>query len=206
MKQRFIIGGNMNKLTRDFYKKSSIELSKDLLGKILVRIIDGKKISCRISEVEAYMGALDKAAHSYGGKRTKRTEIMYGESGFLYVFIIYGMYNCANIVAAQVDIPEAVLIRAGIPIDGLDEMAVRRFNKEYSCLTNKEKINLTNGPGKLCKAMSIDRTDNGEDLCKNNIFLEDDGFIPEIAVSRRIGIDYAEEAADFLWRFYIKNN
>jgi len=206
MKQRFITGGNMSKLTRDFYKKSSIELSKDLLGKIFVRIIDGKKLSCRISEVEAYMGALDKAAHSYGGKRTKRTEIMYGESGFLYVFIIYGMYNCANIVAAQVDIPEAVLIRAGIPIDGLDEMAVRRFNKEYSCLTNKEKINLTNGPGKLCKAMGIDRTDNGEDLCKNNIFLEDDGFIPEIAVSRRIGIDYAEEAADFLWRFYIKNN
>lgn len=194
----------MSKLTRDFYKKSSIELSKDLLGKIFVRIINGKKVSCRISEVEAYMGVLDKAAHSYGGKRTKRTEVMYGEPGFLYVFIIYGMYDCANIVAADVDIPEAVLIRAGVPIDGLDEMAERRFNKKYSLLSKKEKINLANGPGKLCKAMGIDRAYNGEDLCENSIYLEDDGYIPEIAVSRRIGIDYAEEAADFLWRFYIK--
>jgi len=194
----------MAKLTRDFYKKSAILLSKDLLGKIFVRIIDGKKISCRISEVEAYMGILDKAAHSYSGKRTNRTEVMYGEPGFLYVFIIYGMYNCANIVAADVDIPEAVLIRAGVPLEGLDEMALRRYNKTYSLLSKKEKLNLANGPGKLCKAMGIDRTDNGEDLCENITYLEDDGSRPEISVSKRIGIDYAEEAADFLWRFYIK--
>lgn len=194
----------MAKLTRDFYKKSSIQLSKDLLGKILVRVIDGKRISCRISEVEAYMGTIDKAAHSYSGKRTSRTEVMFGVPGFLYVFFIYGMYNCANIVAADVDIPEAVLIRAGIPLTGLDEMAERRFKKKYSLLSKKEMMNLTNGPGKLCMALGIDRTNNGEDLCEDNIYLEDDGCKPEITASKRIGIDYAEEAADFLWRFYIK--
>jgi len=194
----------MAKLTRDFYKKSSVLLSQDLLGKILVRVIDGKRLSCRISETEAYMGVIDKAAHSYSGKRTNRTEVMFGEPGFLYVFIIYGMYNCANIVAADVDIPEAVLIRAGVPLEGFDEMALRRFNKKYSLLTKKEKLNLTDGPGKLCMAMGIDRTNNGEDLCDDNIYLEDDGCKPVFTASKRIGIDYAEEAADFLWRFYIK--
>lgn len=194
----------MAKLTRDFYKKSSIQLSKDLLGKIIVRVIHGKRISCRISEVEAYMGTIDKAAHSYSGKKTGRTEVMFGAPGFLYVFFIYGMYNCVNIVAADVDIPEAVLIRAGIPLTGLDEMAERRFKKKYSLLSKKERINLTNGPGKLCMALGIDRTNNGEDLCKDNIYLEDDGCKPIITASKRIGIDYAEEAADFLWRFYIK--
>lgn len=194
----------MARLSRDFYKKNSIQLSRDLLGKILVRVIDGKRISCRISEVEAYMGTIDKAAHSYSGKKTARTEVMFGEAGHLYVFFIYGMYNCANIVASDIDIPEAVLIRAGIPQDGLDEMAARRFKKKYSELSSREKINLSNGPGKLCLAMGIDRRDNGEDLCGNEIFLEDDGCRPELTAGKRIGIDYAEEAADFLWRFYIK--
>lgn len=195
----------MVKFSRDFYKKNSVQLSKDLLGKILVRIIDGKRISCRISEVEAYMGTIDKAAHSYSGKKTARTDVMFGEAGHLYVFFIYGMYSCANIVAADIDIPEAVLIRAGIPLEGFDEMAYRRFKKKYSELSNREKKNLADGPGKLCIAMSIDRKDNGEDLCSNTIFLEDDGCRPIITAGKRIGIDYAEEAADFLWRFYIKD-
>ena len=194
------------KLSRDFYKKSSIQLSQDLLGKIFVNIIDGKKLSCRIVEVEAYMGVEDKAAHSYRGKRTKRTEVMYGKPGLIYVFIVYGMYNCANIVAAEVDVPQAVLIRAVEPLEGIEEMAIRRFNKQYSALSEKEKINLTNGPGKLCIAMGIDRTANGEDLCLDNLYLEEDGYTPEVVTSKRIGIDYAEEAVDLLYRFYIKDN
>jgi DNA-3-methyladenine glycosylase len=194
------------KLSRDFYKKSSIQLSQDLLGKIFVNIIHGKKISCRIVEVEAYMGVEDKAAHSYRGKRTKRTEVMYGKSGLLYVFIVYGMYNCANIVAAEEDVPQAVLIRAVEPLEGIEEMAIRRFNKQYSELSEKEKINLTNGPGKLCIAMGIDRTANGEDLCLDNLYLEEDGYKSEVVTSKRIGIDYAEEAVDLLYRFYLKDN
>ncbi len=194
------------KLTRDFYKKSSIQLAQDLLGKIFVNIIDGKKISCRIVEVEAYMGIEDKAAHSYGGKRTKRTEVMYGKPGLLYVFIVYGMYNCANIVAAEVDVPQAVLIRAAEPLEGMEEMAIRRFNKQYSELSEKQKINLTNGPGKLCIAIGIDRTANGKDLCSDNLYLEEDGYKPEVVTSKRIGIDYAEEAVDLLYRCYIKDN
>jgi len=196
----------MMKLTRDFYKKSSIQLAQDLLGKIFVNIIDGKKISCRIVEVEAYMGIEDKAAHSYGGKRTKRTEVMYGKPGLLYVFIVYGMYNCANIVAAEVGVPQAVLIRAAEPLEGMEEMAIRRFNKQYSELSEKQKINLTNGPGKFCIAIGIDRTSNGKDLCFDNLYLEEDGYKPEVVTSKRIGIDYAEEAIDLLYRCYIKNN
>ena len=196
----------MMKLSRDFYKKSSIQLSQDLLGKIFVNIIDGKKISCRIVEVEAYMGIEDKAAHSYRGKRTKRTEAMYGKPGLLYVFIVYGMYNCANIVAAEVDVPQAVLIRAAEPLEGMEEMAIRRFNKQYSELSEKQKINLTNGPGKLCIAIGIDRTANGKDLCLDNLYLEEDGYKPEVVTSKRIGIDYAEEAVDLLFRFYFKVN
>lgn len=196
----------MTKLTRQFYEKSSIELSQDLLGKIFVNLIDGKKISCRIVEVEAYMGINDKAAHSYGGKRTNRTEIMYGKPGLLYVFIVYGMYNCANIVAADIDIPQAVLIRAVEPLEGIEEMSIKRFNKQYSELSKKQQINLTNGPGKLCIAMGIDRSLNGKDLCIDNLYLEEDGYSPEIVTSKRIGIDYAEEAIDFPYRFYIKDN
>lgn len=196
----------MMKLSRDFYKKSSIHLSQDLLGKIFVNIIDGKKLRCRIVEVEAYMGTEDKAAHSYRGKRTKRTEVMYGKPGLLYVFFVYGMYNCVNIVAAEVDVPQAVLIRAAEPLEGMEEMAIRRFNKQYSELSEKQKINLTNGPGKLCIAIGIDKTANGEDLCSDNLYLEEDGYKPEVVTSKRIGIDYAEEAVDLPFRFYIKDN
>ena len=196
----------MNKLEREFYRKSSIQLAQELIGKILVHNIDGNKISGRIVEVEAYMGIEDKAAHSYAGKRTKRTEVMYGIPGILYVFLIYGIYSCINVVAGELDEPEAVLIRAIEPICGLDQMSFNRYKKPYEVLFEKEKINITNGPGKLCMAMGINKTSNGVDLCSDNIYIESDGYKAEIASSKRIGIDYAEEAVDFLWRFFIKNN
>lgn len=196
----------MKKLEREFYKKPSVQLAQDLIGKILVRNINGQKISGRIVEVEAYMGIEDKAAHSYAGKRTKRTEIMFGISGMLYVFLIYGMYNCVNIVAGELDEPQAVLIRAIEPIDGLDQMSFNRYGKSYEELFKKERLNITNGPGKLCMAMGIDKSSNGVDLCQGNFFIEADEYKAEIISSKRIGIDYAEEAVDFLWRFYIKDN
>ena len=196
----------MIKLEREFYRKSSIQLAQDLIGKLLVHKINGKRISGRIVEVEAYMGIKDKAAHSYAGKRTKRTEIMYGIPGILYVFLIYGMYSCVNVVAGEIDEPEAVLIRALEPIDGLDHMSLNRYKKSYEELSKKEKLNLTNGPGKLCIAMGIDKSSNGVDLCENDFFIEEDEYKSEIISSKRIGIDYAEEAVDFLWRFYINDN
>ena len=196
----------MNKLKRDFYRKSSIELAQDLIGKVLVHEINGQKISGRIVEVEAYMGIEDKAAHSYAGKRTKRTEVMYGIPGILYVFLIYGMYSCVNVVAGELDEPQAVLIRAIEPIDGLDQMSFNRYKKPYNELLKKERLNITNGPGKLCIAMGIDKASNGVDLCKDNFFIEADEYKAEIISSKRIGIDYAKEAVDFLWRFYIKDN
>jgi DNA-3-methyladenine glycosylase len=196
----------LNKLKREFYKKSSIELAQALIGKILVHNINGQKISGRIVEVEAYMGIEDKAAHSYGGKRTKRTEVMYGLPGILYVFLIYGMYSCVNVVAGEIDEPQAVLIRAVEPLDGLDQISFNRYKKPFKELSKKENINLTNGPGKLCMAMGIDKTANGVDLCMDNFFIEDDEYTAEIVSSKRIGIDYAEEAVDFLWRFSVKDN
>ena len=191
---------------RKFYEKSSLELSKELLGKVLIHEIKGNKVGGRIVEVEAYMGVEDKAAHSYGGRRTKRNEVMYGEPGLLYVFSIYGMYSCVNIVVAEKNDPQAVLIRAIEPLYGIEEMSLRRFNRKYSELTKKEIRNLSNGPGKLCIAMGIDKRLNGMDLCKDNIYVEDDECKVEIVTSKRVGIDYAEEAADFPWRFYIKGN
>lgn len=197
----------MKKLDREFYNRDSIIVAKELLGKILVHEIDGKRVSAKIVEVEAYMGVEDKAAHSYGGRRTPRVEVMYGEPGFSYVFMIYGMYYCFNIVTREVGIPQAVLIRAVEPIEGLDIMAYNRFKKPYNQL-NKEQIkSLTNGPGKLCNALFIDKTLNGEDLCGNRIYVEEGNTEDiDIITSKRIGIDYAEEAKDFPWRFYIKDN
>lgn len=197
----------MKKLDREFYNRDSVIVAKELLGKILVHEVDGQKISAKIVEVEAYMGVEDKAAHSYGGRRTPRVEVMYGEPGFSYVFIIYGMYYCFNIVTREAGVPQAVLIRAVEPIEGFDQMAQNRFNKPYEQLNKTQKLTLTNGPGKLCNALLINKTQNGEDLCDNKLYvLEGQKEDFNIISSKRVGIDYAEEAKDFPWRFYIKDN
>jgi DNA-3-methyladenine glycosylase len=197
----------MKKLTRDFYNRDTLKVAKELLGKILVHNINGKILSGKIVEVEAYKGITDKAAHSYGGRRPKRTEVMYGICGISYVFMIYGMYNCFNITTEDKNIPNAILVRALEPIDNLDIMSFNRFNKSYNELSKKQKINLTNGPGKLCQALEIDRRLNNCDLCKNELYILDpEKYDFTIESAKRIGIDYAEEAADYPWRFYIKDN
>lgn len=195
------------KLDRDFYRRDSLTLARELLGKILVHNVDGKELRGMIVETEAYLGVVDKAAHSYGGRRTKRVETMYGQPGIAYVYIIYGMYNCFNIVAREVGIPEAVLVRAIEPLGELEQMSLNRFNKPYEELTKAQKKGLTNGPGKLCDAMLIDRNLDGEDLCGEKLYIEE-GTEKNISIvtSKRIGIDYAEEAKDFPYRFYIEGN
>lgn len=197
----------MPTLNREFYNRDSLVVAQELLGKVLVHEIDGQKISARIVEAEAYRGIEDKAAHSYGGKRTARVEVMYGGPGFSYVFFIYGMYHCFNIVTREEGNPQAVLIRAVEPTGGFDLMAQNRFGKSYNQLSKSQILGLTNGPGKLCRALSIDKSLNGEDLCGGRLYVEEgESEKFNIVSAKRVGVDYAGEAKDYPWRFYIENN
>lgn len=195
-------------LDKSYFKEDALDLAKDLLGKILVREVDGKIIKCKIVETESYIGKIDKASHAYKGRRTKRTEPLFHEGGIAYVYLIYGMYNCMNIISGAKDEGEGVLIRALEPLNEFNYLSNIRFNKDYESLTKAQKLSLTNGPGKLCKALSIDREFNYKKLYeKGDMYItngDDEDF--EIVETTRIGIDYAEEAKDFPWRFYIKGN
>ena len=143
------------------------------------------------------MGPEDAAAHSYNGLRSQRTEIMFGPGGFAYVYLIYGMHHCFNIVTSTVGNPQAVLIRALEPMDGIELMKIRR-----KC--NEEK-SLCNGPGKLCSALGITRTENGVDLCGDDLYILEGDKITEsnIVSTPRINIGYSGEARNYLWRFLI---
>lgn len=197
------------KLERDFYNRPTLEVAKDLLGKKLVHHFNGDRLVGKIVEVEAYIGAIDKAAHSYNYRRTKRTETMFGPPGHAYVYIIYGMYNCMNVVTQAEGEPAGVLIRAIEPIKNLDIMALNRFDKTVESLTKRQFVNLTSGPGKLCMAMNISKKNHDKmDLCGNTLWLEDnmEDRKFEIVETTRVNIDYAEEAVHFPWRFYIRDN
>lgn len=198
----------MKKLPRSFYDRDGLIVAKDLLGKYLVHKVKGQELIGKIVEVEAYMGVEDKAAHSYGNKRTPRTEAMFGPPGHAYIYLIYGMYYCMNVVTNQPGIAQAVLIRGIEPVSNIEEMSQYRYHKSLQELTRSQRKNITNGPGKLCKAMHITKEDYGEDLCKDRLYIceEKDSLNFEICTSPRINIGYAEEAAEFPWRFYIKDN
>jgi DNA-3-methyladenine glycosylase len=197
----------MKKLCREFYNRDTITVAKELIGKVLVHELNGQKIAGKIVETEAYLGVEDKAAHSYGGRRTQRVEVMYGKPGFSYVFIIYGMHYCFNIVTREEGVPQAVLIRALEPVNGLNIISFNRFKVPYSKITKSQMKNLTNGPGKLCNALAINKDFNKLDMCGNSLYIEESNdYNFEIVASKRIGIDYAEEYRDVLWRFYIKDN
>ncbi len=197
------------KLKRKFYNRPTLDVAKDLLGKKIVHYINGKRLVGKIVEVEAYIGAIDKAAHSYNNRRTKRSEIMFGPPGYAYVYLIYGMYNCINVVTQNEGKGTAVLIRAVEPVENIETMAYNRYNRPIESLKKRQIINLTDGPGKLCMAMGITKAaNNGMDLCGNTLWIEkaaeDRTF--EIVTTTRVNIDYAEEAVHFPWRFYIKDN
>lgn len=187
-----------HRLDREFYLCDGLEAAEKLLGKILVHHSPDGLTAGRITELEAYMGENDKGCHAYGGRRTQRTQIMYANGGHAYVYLIYGMYCCMNIIVNREEIPHCIFLRALEPIDGIDLMKSRRG-------TDKLR-NLCSGPGKLCIAMGIDKSLYGEDLCGSRLWLEDDGFQPDIVRGKRINIDYAEEAADFNWRFAVKGS
>lgn len=183
-----------------FYQQNTIKVAKDLLGKKLVRIYRGKRISGIITETEAYLGISDKAAHSYGGRKTERVKPMYLDGGHAYVYFIYGMYYCFNVVTRTTNHPEAVLIRSLEPLDNIDQM--KKFRK-----TDVLK-NLTTGPGKLAQALNITKKLSGISLTEHTLFIEDYKKIApkNIIAKPRIGIDYAEEAKDWPLRFYIKDS
>lgn len=193
-------------LESNFFKRDTVEVAKNLLGKKIIRNISGNFFCAKIVETEAYLGLEDRACHSYGGNITKRNEILYKEGGTIYVYLIYGMYNLLNIVTKNENDPEAVLIRAVEPIENIDAMAVNRFGKIYKDLSSYQKKNLTNGPGKLTMAMEIDRALNGKILSQDYLYIEEGEDVRNIIETTRIGIDYAGEDANLPLRFYIEDN
>ena len=193
-------------IKKEFFNRDTLTVSKELLGKIIVRNIDGNTYRAKIVETEAYLGINDRAAHTFGGRKTERNKIMYEDAGTIYVDQTYGIHYLMNFVTLDENFPEAVLIRAIEPINQLDNISLNRFGKIYKELTNYQKKNLTNGPGKLTKALKINKDLNGSNLFKNDMYLEDGYNDIDIVIDKRIGIDYSKEAIDYPYRFYIKGN
>ncbi len=188
----------MKPLPRSFYARPVLAVARDAIGKVLVHDAPGGRVAGRIVEAEAYRGPEDRAAHSFGGRRTARTEAMFGPPGHAYVFFVYGMHYHLNLVTTRVGAPHAVLLRAIEPLEGVELMARRRG-------LSPGDVRLTNGPGKLCVAFGIDRAAYGADLCRGRLFLLDG---PRGAVGRspRVGIDYAGAWAARPWRFFERGN
>jgi len=178
------------RLPRDFYARRTLTVARDLIGMHLVRAYRGERLVGRIVETEAYQGPQDLAAHSARG-RTERNAVMFGPAGFAYVYLIYGMWECVNVVTREEGIPHAVLIRAVEPVLNIDDK--------------------TWGPGLLCKAMHIDRSLTGADLCtpsKSKLWLETPIDLRRGKISRapRIGVDYAGDWAHKHWRFFDRDS
>jgi DNA-3-methyladenine glycosylase len=190
------------KLDNKFYQRDVHIVARELLGKIFVRKIQDKYLKGRIVEVEAYDGSIDEAAHSFSG-RTKRNEVMFQGGGLLYVYFTYGMHFCANVVTGKLDEGKAILIRGIEPKDGIEFMSINRFDKKI--VAQKEKINLANGPAKICQAFQLDKNDNGTSLLSDDIYILDAPIIPKtnIITAKRIGI---KKSVDLPWRYYIKGN
>lgn len=193
----------MKKLSAQFYAGTDVvALARELLGKVLVSRFEGVLTAGRIVETEAYIGLTDRASHSFGGKRTERNEHMYAAPGTAYVYICYGMHHLFNVVTNKKDIPDAVLIRALEPIEGIDMMLHR---------TGKPKLDrtLTKGPGNAAKAMGIFKQHSGISLRSSDLYIADDGFVIAdelVGVSKRIGVESAGKAALYPYRFYLKGN
>ena len=187
------------KLLRPFYSRPALNVASDLLGKVLVRRLNGRNLAGIIVETEAYVGPHDLACHASKG-RTARTEVMFGPAGFSYVYMIYGFYFCLNVVTDYEGYPSAVLIRAVEPLEQIKAMKALRGNPV-------KDIDIASGPGKLCRAMSIDKKLNAMDLEGKTLWIEDRGIAAtSIVQSPRVGIDYAGEYRDKLWRFSIDGN
>lgn len=199
----------MSKLSLSSYKKSHVtEVAKSLLGKCLHTKVDGQITAGFITEVEAYSGRNDRGSHAHNGKRSKRTEVMYGPPGYAYVYLCYGIHRMFNVVCNDVDMADAVLVRAIQPAIGVEEMMKRRNLKKIS-------KRLTCGPGIVCQALGIELTENGTPLNGGRVWIAEkpwrrkeglDFKSNAIEASPRIGIDYAGEDANLPWRYTIRGN
>ena len=188
-------------MNHSFFRQDTVELARKLLGCLLVHRTPDGVAGGMIVETEAYVGAIDKACHAYQN-RSERTKIMYGDGGYAYVYFIYGMHHCFNVVTGPAGEGNAVLIRALEPVFGLDLMCRRRKTKQLHTLCS--------GPGKVCQALAITKEEYGLDLCDptSPLCLIRFRDVPDsrIALSPRINVAYAEEAATWPWRFYVKDN
>jgi DNA-3-methyladenine glycosylase len=184
-------------LDEDFLLQPTLQLAPSLLGCLLVKETEEGTAAGIIVETEAYIGPMDKAAHSYNNRRTKRTEIMFHHPGVAYTYVMH-THTLFNVVSGEEGKPEAVLVRAVEPVAGIDLMINRR--------SMSDSVNLTNGPGKLTKALGINMEDYGHPLTKKPLFIAK-GTSPEsISSGKRIGIDNSGEARDYPWRFWITGN
>lgn len=195
------------RLERKFYTRATLKVARELLGKYLVRKINGKKLVGKIVETEAYIGPKDRASHAYQGKITKRNKTEYFEGGHIYIYLCYGMYWQLNITTGKAGKPECVLIRALEPVEGDAKNKRLKIKNKKQILKIKK---LTSGPGKLCRWLKLDKSFDGEDLVKSKrIWLEERGEKiknGQIIATKRIGIDYAGPWAKKPWRFYLKDN
>jgi len=184
------MAASVRKLKRAFYLRPTLDIARDLIGKFLVYRHDDEYLAARLVEVEAYIGEDDPACHAAVGK-TARNEMMYGPGGYSYIYFIYGMYHCLNVVTEQKGFPAAVLIRGAEPVDGLDYM-----RQNYG----SDRPRITNGPGKLCRAFGLSREHNGLDLTGPVLYIEDRGYhAGRIEISPRIGI---KKGTAKKWRFF----
>ena len=193
---------DLKKLDRSFYIRDLLVVARELLGKIIVKNEGGNLLAGKIIEVEAYDGRIDKAAHTYTGK-TKRNQIMFERGGYFYVYFTYGAHFCCNVVTGKAGHGTAVLIRAVEPVSGIALMAMNRYGKNL--VNEKEKYNLTSGPGKVCQAFGITGEYYGEDLTEGRVYLLQQNKVPAEKIIRttRIGI---KKSTELDWRFYIKDN
>jgi DNA-3-methyladenine glycosylase len=202
----------MARLSRDFYAGDTVDAAQALLGKLLVRRLNGQLLAGRITETEAYVGRCDKACHAYNYRCTPRTETLFLAPGHAYIYLIYGMYHCLNFVTEPEGEPAAVLLRSVEPAAGIE--TIRRLRYGDKPLTPYRLRNFLNGPGKVCQGFGLTRAQNGLDLTGDALFLCDgpeDLGLPCPAPRRericrgpRIGVDYAQEARDFPWRFWLE--
>ncbi len=190
-------------LPRSYYRRPADEVACDLLGRFLVRELDGQELALRIVETEAYLGAPDRASHAWNGRRTARNETLYRPGGLAYVYFIYGMYHCLNAVTGASDNGEAVLIRAGEPVAGEEKM---RIHRRLGAAVSPGAV--AGGPGKLCQALRIDRTLDGCALDSGPLRIVEGEPVAraEIANGPRIGIPYAAEAVEWPLRFAVHGN
>ncbi len=200
-------------LPQSFFLGNTVDIAREMVGKYLIRNCNGITLAARITETEAYVGRMDKACHAYNYRKTERTKTLFAPPGTAYIYLIYGMHCCLNFVTEPEGEPSAVLIRGLEPRHNGDIIAENRFGCKQESMSPYQKKNFLNGPGKVCAGLNIDRSLNNLPYGSPDLFLcgslselglpDPPDAPPEVKAGKRIGIDYAEEAIHFPWRFYL---